>query len=200
MLSSVFIDRPRLAVVISVVITVAGLVALSQIPIAQFPNIVPPPIAVTASYAAASAESVEPRVAQPIEARVIGVDNMLYMKSTSGSDGSYTLTVTFAVGTDPDLNTVKVQNRVGLAEAQLPQEVRAQGVSVTKKSSALLQVIALTSPDGRYDQLFLSNYATINVIDSLKQVPGVGDVVLLTPFDYSMQVWLNSDRLSSYGL
>jgi len=159
MLSSIFIDRPRLAVVISIVITVAGLVALFQIPIAQFPNIVPPQIAVTASYAGASAEVVEATVAQPIEARVIGVDNMLYMKSTSGNDGSYTLNITFAVGTDPDLNTVKVQNRVGLAEAQLPAEVRAQGISVTKKSSALLQVIALTSPDGRYDQLFLSNYA-----------------------------------------
>ena len=149
MLSSVFIDRPRLAVVISIVITVAGLVALLQIPIAQFPNIVPPQIAVTANYAGAGAEVVEATVAQPIEARVIGVDNMLYMKSTSGSDGSYTLNVTFAVGTDPDLNTVKVQNRVGLAEAQLPAEVRAQGISVTKKSSALLQVIAMTSPDGR---------------------------------------------------
>src|SRR3981081_4342865 len=200
MLSSVFIDRPRLAVVISIVITVAGLVALSQIPIAQFPNIFPPRIAVTASYAGASAEVVEATVAQPIEARVIGVDNMLYMKSTSGNDGSYTLNVTFAVGTDPDLNTVKVQNRVGLAEAQLPAEVRAQGISVTKKSSALLQVVALTSPDGRYDQLFLSNYATINVIDQLKRVPGVGDVSLFSPSDYSMKVWLDPDRLTSFGL
>jgi hydrophobe/amphiphile efflux-1 (HAE1) family protein len=200
MLSSVFIDRPRLAVVISIVITVAGLVALFQIPIAQFPNIVPPQIAVTASYAGASAEVVEATVAQPIEARVIGVDNMLYMKSTSGNDGSYTLNITFAVGTDPDLNTVKVQNRVGLAEAQLPAEVRAQGISVTKKSSALLQVIALTSPDGRYDQLFLSNYATINVIDSLKRVPGVGDVSLFSPSDYSMKVWLSTERLASFGL
>src|SRR6202140_671464 len=200
MLSSVFIDRPRLAVVISIVITVAGLVALFQIPIAQFPNIVPPQIAVTASYAGASAEVVEATVAQPIEARVIGVDNMLYMKSTSGNDGSYTLNVTFAVGTDPDLNTVKVQNRVGLAEAQLPAEVRAQGISVTKKSSALLQVIALTSPDGRYDQLFLSNYATIKIIDSLKRVPGVGDVSLFSPSDYSMKVWLNTERLTNFGL
>ena len=200
MLSSVFIDRPRLAVVISVVITVAGLVALSQIPIAQFPNIVPPQISVTASYAGASAEVVEATVAQPIEARVIGVDNMLYMKSTSGNDGSYALNITFAVGTDPDLNTVKVQNRVGLAEAQLPAEVRAQGISVTKKSSALLQVIALTSPEGRYDQLFLSNYATINIIDQLKRVPGVGDVSLFSPSDYSMKVWLNTERLTSFGL
>jgi hydrophobe/amphiphile efflux-1 (HAE1) family protein len=200
MLSSVFIDRPRLAIVISIVITVAGLVALFQIPIAQFPNIVPPQIAVTANYAGASAEVVEATVAQPIEARVIGVDNMLYMKSTSGNDGSYTLNVTFAVGTDPDLNTVKVQNRVGLAEAQLPADVRAQGISVTKKSSALLQVIAMTSPDGRYDQLFLSNYATINIIDQLKSVPGVGDVTLFSPSDYSMKVWLDTDRLTGYGL
>src|SRR6202140_1345920 len=200
MLSSVFIDRPRLAVVISIVITVAGLVALFQIPIAQFPNIVPPQIAVTASYAGASAEVVEATVAQPIEARVIGVDNMLYMKPTSGNDGSYTLNITFAVGTDPDLNTVKVQNRVGLAEAQLPAEVRAQGISVTKKSSALLQVIALTSPEGRYDQLFLSNYATINIIDQLKRVPGVGDGSLFSPSDYSMKVWLNTERLTNFGL
>ena len=105
-------------------------------------------------------------MAQPIESRVIGVDKMIYMKSTSGNDGSYTLNVTFAVGTDPDINTVKVQNRVSLAEPQLPSEVRSQGVSVDKKSSALLQVIAMTSPDGRHDQLFLSNYATINIIDS----------------------------------
>ena len=158
----------------------------------------PPQVAVTATYPGASAEVVEATVAQPIESRVIGVDNMLYMKSTSGNDGSYTLTVTFAVGTDPDLNTVNVQNRVSLAEAQLPQEVRSQGVSVTKKSSALLQVIAFTSPSGRYDQLFLSNYATINIIDRLKRVPGVGDVPLLTPSDYSMRIWLDTaapDRL-----
>ena len=176
MISGIFIARPRLAVVISVVITLAGAIAMTQIPIAQFPDIVPPQIAVTANYAGASAEVVEATVAQPIESRVIGVDRMLYMKSTSGNDGSYTLTVTFAVGTDPDLNTVNTQNRVGLAEPQLPMEVRSQGISVTKKSSALLQIVTMTSPDGRYDQLFLANYATINVIDSLKRVPGVGDV------------------------
>ena len=144
MLSGIFIDRPRLAVVISLVITIAGLVAMTQIPVAQFPNIVPPQVSVTASYAGASAETVESTVGQPIESRVVGVDNMLYMKSTSGNDGSYTLTITFAVGTDPDINTVNVQNRVKLAEAQLPQEVRTQGVNVVKKSSAILQLIAFT--------------------------------------------------------
>ncbi|MBI3435470.1 MAG: multidrug efflux RND transporter permease subunit [Proteobacteria bacterium] len=200
MISGIFIDRPRLAVVISIVISLAGVVALTQIPIAQFPNIVPPQIAVTTAYPGASAEVVEATVAQPIESRVIGVDNMLYMKSTSGSDGSYTLNVTFAVGTDPDLNSVKVQNRVGLAEAQLPQEARSLGVSVTKKSSALLQIVTLTSKDNRYDQLFLANYATINILDALKRVPGLGDVSLLTPADYSMKVWLNVDRLTLYGL
>jgi hydrophobe/amphiphile efflux-1 (HAE1) family protein len=200
MLSSVFIDRPRLAVVISIVITIAGLVALMLIPVAQFPDIVPPQVSVTVAYPGASAEVVQQTVAQPIESRVVGVDNMIYMKSSSGNDGSYTLTVSFAVGTDPDINTVNVQNRVNLAEAQLPQEARNQGINVKKKSSALMQLIAFTSPDGTRDQLFLSNYTTINVIDGLKRIPGVGDVNLLTPWDYSMRVWINSERLGNFNM
>jgi hydrophobe/amphiphile efflux-1 (HAE1) family protein len=200
MISDVFIARPRLAAVISIVITLAGVVALTQIPIAQFPDIVPPQIEVKGIYAGASAEVVEATVAQPIEAQVIGVDKMLYMKSTSGSDGSYTLTVTFAVGTNPDINNILVQNRFSLAEPRLPNEVKAQGVSIKKKSSALLQVVALSSPDGRFDQLYLSNYATINIIDQLKRIVGIGDVVLFTPSDYSMTVWLNTDRMTSFGL
>jgi len=200
MLSGIFIDRPRLAIVISVVITLAGLIALRAIPVAQFPNIVPPQVQVSTSYPGASAEVVEAVVAQPIESRVVGVDKSIYMKSMSGNDGSYTLYVTFAVGSDPDINTVLVQNRVNLAEAQLPAEVRAQGVSIKKQSSAILQVISMISPDGRYDQLFLSNYATINILDALKRIPGIGDVALLTPADYSMRVWLNSDRMTNLGI
>jgi hydrophobe/amphiphile efflux-1 (HAE1) family protein len=200
MLSGIFIDRPRLAVVISLVITIAGLVALTLIPVAQFPDIVPPQVSVSVSYPGASAEVVQQSIAQPIESRVVGVDNMIYMKSTSGNDGSYTLTVSFAVGTDPDINTVNVQNRVNLAEAQLPQEARSQGISVKKKSSALMQLIALTSDKGEHDQLFLSNYATINIIDGLKRIKGVGDVTLLTPWDYSMRIWITPERLTSFSM
>jgi hydrophobe/amphiphile efflux-1 (HAE1) family protein len=200
MLSGIFIDRPRLAIVISIVITLAGLIALKALPVAQFPNIVPPQVQVSTTYPGASAEVVEAVVAQPIESRVVGVDKSIYMKSMSGNDGSYTLYVTFAVGSDPDINTVLVQNRVNLAEAQLPAEVRAQGVSIKKQSSAILQVVSMVSPDNRYDQLFLSNYATINIIDALKRIPGIGDVTLLTPADYSMRVWLNSDRMTNLGI
>ena len=197
MLSGVFIDRPRLAIVISVVITLAGLIALTRIPIAQFPDIVPPQVQVTARYPGAGAQVVETTVAQPIESQVVGVDRMIYMKSTSGNDGSYTLNVSFAVGTDPDINTVNVLNRVQLATPQLPEEVTRQGVTVKKKSSAILQVINIYSPDASYDTLFLSNYATINVLDNVKRVAGVGDAFLFGALDYSMRVWVESDRLTA---
>ena len=197
MISEVFINRPRLAIVIAVVTTLAGAIALTSIPIAQFPEIVPPQVQVTTTYPGAGADVVEATVAQPIEAQIVGVDNMLYMKSTSGNDGSYTLTISFAVGTNPDINTVNTQNRVNLATPQLPDEVKRNGVSVKKKSSALLKVINVYSPDNRFDALFLNNFATINILDNIKRVPGVGDAFLFGPLDYSMRVWIDTSRLSS---
>lgn len=203
MLSDVFISRPRFAAVISIVLTIAGLVALTRIPVSQFPDIVPPQVTVTATYPGAGADVVEQTVAQPIESQVVGVDDMLYMKSTSGSDGSYTLTISFAVGTDPDIATVNVQTRVSLAEAGLPAEVKATGVNVKKQSSALMQVIAIRATDeaaDQFDNLFLTNYATINVLDVLKRVPGVGDVMIYGALDYSMRVRLDIDRMTNLGL
>jgi hydrophobe/amphiphile efflux-1 (HAE1) family protein len=199
-ISSVFIRRPRLAFVISTVITIAGAIAMSALPVSQFPDIVPPQVKVTASYPGASAKAVEESVAQVIEAQVNGVEGMLYMKSTSGGDGSYTLTVSFNVGSNADLNTVNVNNRVAQATAMLPPEVQATGVTVKKQSSALLQVVAVYSPKGDRDALFLSNFATINILDTLKRVPGVGEASLFGPLDYSMRVWLKLDRMSSLDI
>ncbi len=154
MISAIFVDRPRMAFVISIVITIAGLLAITRIPVAQFPDIVPPQVSVKASYQGASADVVEQTIAQLIEQQVNGVDKMLYMKSTSGNDGSYSLAVSFEVGSDPDLNTVNVLNRVQLALPKLPQEVQRAGVTVAKASSALLQVPVVYSPKGTFDGLF----------------------------------------------
>ncbi|WJR79365.1 multidrug efflux RND transporter permease subunit [Bradyrhizobium sp. NP1] len=200
MISSVFVDRPRLAIVIAFVITIAGALALLQIPVAQFPDIVPPQVTVTANFPGASAEVVESSVAQPLEAQVVGVDKMLYMKSTSGNDGSYTLTVSFALGTNPDINTVNVNNRVQSALAQLPTEVQAQGLVVQKRSSAVLQFIVLYSKNGAQDPLFITNYAIINVLDAISRTPGVGQATLFAKLNYSMRIWFDTQRLTSLNL
>ncbi|WP_407159938.1 efflux RND transporter permease subunit [Bradyrhizobium sp. STM 3557] len=200
MISSVFVDRPRLAIVIAFVITIAGALALLQIPVAQFPDIVPPQVTVTANFPGASAAVVESSVAQPLEAQVVGVDKMLYMKSTSGNDGSYTLTVSFALGTNPDINTVNVNNRVQTALSQLPTEVQAQGLTVQKKSSAVLQFIVLYSKTGEQDPLFITNYAIINVLDAISRTPGVGQASLFARLNYSMRIWFDTQRLTSLNL
>ncbi len=200
MISALFVRRPRLAIVIAIVITLAGLISLIRIPVAQFPNIVPPRVQVTANYPGASAAVVEASVAQPLEAQIVGVDKMIYMKSTSGDDGSYNLTVSFEPGTDPDIDTVGVNNRVQTALAQLPQEVQLQGLTVVKRSTAVLRFMTLYSEGGQLDPVFITSYATINVLDELSRVPGVGQALLFGRLNYSMRIWFDTQRLTSLNL
>ncbi|MDQ2762404.1 MAG: efflux RND transporter permease subunit [Pseudomonadota bacterium] len=200
MISSVFIRRPRLAIVIAIVITLAGVLAMTRIPVSQLPNIVPPQVNVTGIYPGASAAVVESAVAQPIEQQVVGVDKMLYMKSNSANDGSYGLSVSFALGSDPDIDTVNVNNRVQTALAQLPAEVQQEGLQVQKKSSAILEFLAFYSDDPKLDPLFITNYVLINVLDQLSRTPGVGQANLFSKLNYSMRVWFHTDRLVSLGL
>jgi hydrophobe/amphiphile efflux-1 (HAE1) family protein len=200
MLSSVFVDRPRLAIVIALVTTIAGLLSLFAIPVAQYPDIVPPQISVRATYPGASAAVVEQTVAQPIEAQIVGTDKMLYMKSVSGNDGSYSLQVSFELGTNPDINNVNVNNRVQLALSKLPQEVQRSGVVVKKQSSALLGVIAVYAPKGNYDTLFVSNYVTINLLDAIKSTAGVGDASLFGAQDYAIRAWVRTDALTGLNI
>ncbi|MBV9829481.1 MAG: multidrug efflux RND transporter permease subunit [Alphaproteobacteria bacterium] len=200
MISAIFVDRPRLAVVIAVVITLAGLLALSRIPVAQLPDIVPPQVTVAGVYPGASAAVVEASIAQPIEAQVVGVDKMLYMKSTSGNDGSYSLTVSFALGSDPDIDTVNVNNRVQTALAQLPAEVQLEGLTVQKKSAAVLQFISLYSDNAQQDPLFVTNYAIINIVDVLSRLPGIGQAHIFGALNYSMRIWFDTQRLDNLQL
>ncbi|WP_299812884.1 efflux RND transporter permease subunit [uncultured Roseibium sp.] len=200
MFSSFFIYRPKFALVISIVITIAGVLGYLSLPVEQFPDITPPVVNVTATYTGASAEVLEDTVAAPIEGQVNGVDDMIYMQSTSSASGTYSLDVTFAVGTDPDIATVNVQNRVSQATSQLPSDVTAQGVTVQKSSTNMLLVVTLYSPNGTFDPVFLSNYASINLKDTLARVPGVGRADVMTDFAYGMRIWLDPDKLTSLGM
>jgi multidrug efflux pump len=196
LISRFFIDRPIFATVISILLTLAGGIAVFWLPIAQYPEITPPTVQVACQYPGANAEVIADTVAAPIEQQVNGVEDMLYMQSQSANDGSYVLTITFALGTDLDESMVAVQNRVALAIPQLPGVVQALGVNVKKKSTNMLLVINFLSPDGRYDDVYLSNYATINVKDELARLDGVGDVQSLGERDYSMRVWLDPDEMA----
>ena len=200
MLSRFFIHRPIFASVISIVIVIAGLVSQTSLPVAKFPEISPPTVQVTCYYPGANAEVVADTVAAPIEQEVNGVENMIYMSSTSSDDGSYTLTVTFEIGTDMDMATVLVQNRVSIATSKLPEEVRRQGVTTKKQSTSIIQFVALTSDNENHDALFLSNYATRSIKDELSRVPGVGSVTIFGASEYSMRVWLNPELLKARNL
>lgn len=195
--SEIFIRRPRFAFVISAIFLLAGYIAMQVIPIAQFPEVAPPQVNVSASYPGASAEVVDSTIAIPIEEQVNGVEDMLYMSSTSDNNGGYSLTVTFEIGTDSDIAAVNVQNRVSLAEPKLPDEVRRNGISVVKQASSFLMVIGVVSPNGTHDPLYLSNYTNINIVDALARVDGVGKAALFGPLDYAMRIWLDPNRMSN---
>ena len=200
MISKFFIERPVLANVLAILMVVIGAVALYRLPIAQYPDIVPPTVQVTTRYPGASARTVIDTVALPIEQQVNGVEGMIYMQSYAAADGSYALTVTFNIGTDLNFAQVLVQNRVSAALSSLPQAVQVQGVTVQKKSTAILQIVTLSSPDTRYDSLYLSNFATINLKDEIARLPGVGSVTIFGAGQYSMRIWLNPNEMQARSL
>ena len=195
-----FIKRPIFAAVISIIIVIAGLVASRVLPVSQYPEIAPPTVTITANYPGASAETLARTVAAPIEEQLNGVEGLLYFNSSASSNGALTITATFEVGTNVDTATVNVNNRVKIAEPRLPEEVRRNGITVQKKSNDILLVVALGSPDKSHDTLYLSNYASINLVDELKRLPGVGDVIVFGARDYSMRVWLKPDRMAKLGV
>jgi hydrophobe/amphiphile efflux-1 (HAE1) family protein len=199
-ISKIFIDRPVLSVVISIIITVAGAVAYSALPTERYPDLAPPQVKVSATYPGATAETVEKTVATPIELEVNGSKGMIYMNSVSANDGTYALTVSFEIGSDNDLNAVEVQNRVSAAMAKLPREVQSVGVTTRKVSPDTLMFMAILSPEGAYDELFMSNYASINIVDELKRIPGMGDVTIVGQKDFGVRLWLRPDDMAKLGV
>ena len=200
MKSDFFIDRPVFSTVLSVVIVIVGLLGLVMLPVDQYPRIVPPVVKISASYPGASAQTVTQAVATPIEQELNGTPGMLYMESTSSNSGGFSATVTFDIDTDADLAAVEIQNRVKQAEARLPAEVIQNGISVEKQASSRLMTITLLSNDPKFDEIYLSNYATLNVLDMLRRVKGVGSVSNVGSRYYAMQIWVQPDRLANLGL
>src|SRR6516165_11959449 len=200
MISRFFIDRPIFAAVLSIVITLTGAIALRYLPIAQYPQITPPSVQVSIVYPGASPQVVADTVAAPIEQQVNGVEGMLYMSSQMGTDGSYTLTVTFDIGTDLNTALVMVQNRVTLAIPQLPNSVQNQGITIRKKTPDILMIVNFFSPDDRYDDIYLSNFATIYVKDELLRVDGISDINYMGQRDYSIRAWLDPQKLASRSM
>ncbi len=199
-MSRFFIERPIFSAVIAIVILIAGVVSIKGLPVAQYPEITPPTVQVTAMYPGANAQVVSETVAQPIEQEVNGVEHMIYMRSVCAADGSYTLTISFEIGTNLDMATVLVQNRVSIALAKLPEEVKRLGVTTKKQSTNIVMLLSLDSKDDRYDKLFLSNFATMRLKDDLARLPGVGDVRIFGVGDYSMRIWLDPAKLEAHGI
>ncbi|MBZ6076159.1 efflux RND transporter permease subunit [Microvirga puerhi] len=199
-MSKFFIDRPIFASVLSIVIVLAGLLAMRILPVAQYPEIVPPQVVVSATYPGASAQTIAETVAAPLEQQINGVEDMIYMQSTSTGSGTLSLSVFFKTGADADQATINVNNRVQRATPVLPEEVRRQGITVAKRSSSILQIVTLSSPDRRFDPIYISNYALVNIIDELRRTPGVGDASLFSPSDYSMRIWLKPDKVAQVNL
>ena len=200
MFSNFFIKRPIFATVLSLIIVITGIITIRGLPIEEYPQVTPPQVSITATYQGASAETISKTVAAPLEQQINGVENMMYMSSTSSSDGTLTINVYFKIGTDADKATINVNNRVQMALNSLPSEVQTHGVTVTKQSSNFLLLVSLLSPKNTYDELYMSNYAIVNIVDELKRIPGVGNTTLFNNQEYSMRVWLKQDQLAKYNL
>jgi HAE1 family hydrophobic/amphiphilic exporter-1 len=200
MISKTFIERPKFAMVVSIIIVLAGLISIPLLPVSEFPEITPPQVSVSTVYPGANAKTLVDSVAGPIEQRVNGVEGMLYMQSTSANDGSYSLNVSFDFGTDPDMAQVRVQNLVAQAEPLLPEEVKRQGITVRKQSTDMLMVVNVHSPEVDLSAEFISNYASINVADVIARVEGVAEARNMGALDYGMRVWLDPDRMAAIGL